>query len=172
MNKKDFSRNCLSEALIELLEENELSDISIQDIVDKAGFSRMAYYRNFKDKNELLDHYLDSVFEEFIKNTKLSFRNMGAERFHFEIFNFFGSEKVSNLIALLIKRRLVGHLHEQFIKRTYGGFLPNQNEYFYTYTAGGYFSVIIEWIKNGKKETPEQMAEQAINLANRISIKV
>ena len=104
MNKKEFSKNCLSEALMELLEDQEFNDISIQDIVDKAGFSRMAYYRNFKDKNELLDYYLDSVFEGFIKGTKLSFRNMGAERFHRELFAWFGSYKISHLVSLLIER--------------------------------------------------------------------
>ena len=59
MNKKDFSRNCLSQALIELLEDHNYDEISIQDIVDKAGFSRMAYYRNFSSIRDIVNYYLE-----------------------------------------------------------------------------------------------------------------
>lgn len=76
MNKKDFSRNCLSQALIELLEDHRLYEISIQDIVDKAGFSRMAYYRNFNNKDEMIDYALDTIFDTFIKKVDLSFQRM------------------------------------------------------------------------------------------------
>ena len=94
MNKKDFSRNCLADALIDLLENNEYEDISIQDIVDKAGFSRMAYYRNFKDKNEIIDYYLDNLFSNYIKKLDISFTRHGPEAFFESVFKCFADENM------------------------------------------------------------------------------
>ncbi len=48
------SKRDLSNALDELLNENNFDDISIQDIVDKAMVSKNTFYNNFLDKNELL----------------------------------------------------------------------------------------------------------------------
>ena len=49
-----FAKQCLAEALVRLMEERELDDISVTDICKAAGFSRMAYYRNFQSKRDVL----------------------------------------------------------------------------------------------------------------------
>ncbi len=166
MNKKDFSRNCLSQALIELLEENEYEDISIQDIVDKAGFSRMAYYRNFKDKNEIIDYCLDNMFDTFIAKTDISYARMGPERFFETMFIIFSDDEMVKITKLLLKRGLIGAIGNQFVKRVQGGFVPNQSRYFYDFLAGGFFAVYLGWINNGLKETPEEMTKEAMKYVN------
>lgn len=163
MNKKDFSRNCLSQALIELLDDHEYDNISIQDIVDKAGFSRMAYYRNFQNKGEMIDYALDNLFDSYIKESHISFTNMGAEGFARALFTFFASDDMVKYAKLLAKHNLVGHMYTQFIKRVQGGFIPNQSHYFYDFMAGGFFSVFMGWVLGGMKETPEQMAIATAN---------
>ena len=163
MNKKDFSRKCLADALITLLEENKYEDITIQDIVDKAGFSRMAYYRNFKDKNEIIDYYLDNFFNNFINEADLSYNRMGAELFFETLFKFFSEKQMVRLCNLFLERGLIGAIANQFIKRTQGGFIPNQSHYFYDFLAGGFFAVYLAWINDGLKESPEEMAKQAMN---------
>ena len=165
MNKRDFSRNCLSQALIELLQEHEYEDISIQDIVDKAGFSRMAYYRNFKNKDEVIDYALDNVFDSFVKESNLSFKRMGIENFIETLFKWFATDEIVNLTRLLIKRHLISHMYTQFIKRAQGGFVPNQSHYVYDYIAGGIFAVFISWIMGDLKESPEEMAKLALNFS-------
>ena len=162
MNKKDFSRNCLADALIDLLEDNEYEDISIQDIVDKAGFSRMAYYRNFKDKNEIIDYCLDNMFNTFIVKTDISYNRMGPERFFETMFKIFSDDEMVKITKLLLKRGLLGAIANQFIKRAQGGFLPNQSQYFYDFLAGGFFCVFLSWIENGLKESPEEMTKEAM----------
>ena len=172
MNKKEFSKNCLSQALIELLEEHEYQDISIQDIVDKAGFSRMAYYRNFKEKSEVLEFYVHNIFSTFVKEKNLTFKYMGPEKFYSTLFNFFSSEAIVKMTRLFIKRNLVGYLYNEFIKLNHGGFVPNQSDYFYSYIAGGFFAVLLTWVKNGLKESPEEMAAEATRVTNTLMNKV
>ena len=162
MNKKEFSSNCLADALIDLLEDNEYEDISIQDIVDKAGFSRMAYYRNFKDKNEIIDYCLDNMFDTFIRKTDISYHRMGPERFFETMFTIFSDAEMVRITKLLLKRGLLGAIANQFVKRVQGGFLPNQSQHFYDFLAGGFFSVYLAWIRNGLKESPEEMTKEAM----------
>ena len=162
MNKKDFSRNCLADSLIDLLEDNAYEDISIQDIVDKAGFSRMAYYRNFKDKNEIIEYYLDNLFESYIRKVDLSYNRLGAEQFFKYLFEFFSGQEMAKITRLFLKRNLVGALYNQFIKRVQGEFLPNQSHYFYDFLAGGFFAISLAWIKNVLKESAEEMTKEAM----------
>lgn len=42
------------EALIELMRQKPYDEITITDITKKAGVSRMAYYRNYRDKDDIL----------------------------------------------------------------------------------------------------------------------
>ena len=57
-NKTLFAKQCIAEALITLIEEKEYQDISVTEICKIAGFSRMAYYRNFTNKDEILMTYM------------------------------------------------------------------------------------------------------------------
>ena len=50
--------DCIYEALIQLMEKKDYKDITITDITRKAGVSRMAYYRNYADKDEILLRHL------------------------------------------------------------------------------------------------------------------
>lgn len=171
MNKKDFSRNCLADALIDLLKDSEYEDISIQDIVDKAGFSRMAYYRNFKDKNEIIDYYLDNLFDSYIKKLDLSYTRHGPQVFFDSLFKIFSSEDVLNVTKLFWKRGLIGDIANQFIKRMQGGMVPNQSHYFYDFIAGGLFAVYLAWIKGGLKESTEEMTKEAMKYVNYLKEK-
>ena len=159
MDKKAFTKNCLASAFVELLEEKEYNDISIQNIVDKAGFSRMAYYRNFKDKDEILQYFLVSYTEEFIKESKIDFSNLGAEEFFTLIFEHLGKEKTRHIFAVLHKRGLVYLLYRQFLSF----FNPKDKDenriYDHRFIAGGVFGVYIRWQKRGYQETPEELTQ-------------
>ena len=159
MDKKTFTKNCLATAFIELLEDRDYNEISIQDIVDKAGFSRMAYYRNFKDKDEILQHFLASYTEDFIRDNEIDFSKLGAERFFILVFGLLGNEKTRHIFATLQKRGLIYSLYKQFLKF----FVPKDKEeeriYDHRFVAGGVFGIYLRWVKRGYQETPEQLTQ-------------
>ena len=45
-HSKQFSRDCMVQALIQLLQTKSLSNITISELTERAGVSRMTYYRN------------------------------------------------------------------------------------------------------------------------------
>lgn len=57
-----LTKNSIQEALVYLLGKQELNEISVTQIVNKAGVSRSAYYRNYNSKEEILKDFSSSVF--------------------------------------------------------------------------------------------------------------
>ncbi len=50
-----LTKESIETALLFLLEKKELKQISVSELVRKAGVSRNAFYRNYKSKEEILD---------------------------------------------------------------------------------------------------------------------
>ena len=158
-SRKEFTKNCLATALIELLEDHELSEISIQNIVDKAGFSRMAYYRNFKTIDEVLDYYLVSYTESFIAETKIDFAKMGAEKFFILVFEHLGNKKTRHIADIVNKRGTIFLVYKVFLLF----FNPKDKEtkriYDHRFIAGGVFGIYLRWARQGYQESPEELAQ-------------
>lgn len=51
-----ITKEAIETALLFLLEKKDLQQISISELVKKAGVSRNAFYRNYKSKEEILEH--------------------------------------------------------------------------------------------------------------------
>ena len=59
-NKKEpttLVKKCIVDALLILMNEKDFDDISITEICNKAGVSRMAYYRNYYTKKDIILEY-------------------------------------------------------------------------------------------------------------------
>ena len=56
-----ITRESLEISLMQLLEKKELKKITISELVERAGVSRAAFYRNYSSKEQIL--------EEIFKNT-------------------------------------------------------------------------------------------------------
>ncbi len=54
-----LTKESLEIALLFLLEKKELKQISVSELVRKAGVSRNAFYRNYKSKEEILEIYYE-----------------------------------------------------------------------------------------------------------------
>lgn len=51
-----LTKESIETALLFLMEKKDLQQISISELVRKAGVSRNAFYRNYKSKEEILEH--------------------------------------------------------------------------------------------------------------------
>lgn len=68
MKKESSARRATTEwiyeALVELMRETPYDRITVTDIAKKAGVSRMAYYRNYRDKDDILLQRLKWVLDD------------------------------------------------------------------------------------------------------------
>lgn len=65
-----FAEECIYTALLQLMEHQPYDEITITDITKKAGVSRMAYYRNYQSKDEILIRHLDLLFQDMMEQIK------------------------------------------------------------------------------------------------------
>lgn len=55
-------KSSLSNALLDLLQKQSINDIKVSSIAKNAGVSRVTFYNNFLNKEELLNYILESFF--------------------------------------------------------------------------------------------------------------
>lgn len=65
---KELSKECIYTSLLQLMEQKPYSEISVTDIAKRAGVSRMAYYRNYRSKDEILLQRVDEMLYAFEEN--------------------------------------------------------------------------------------------------------
>lgn len=95
-------------ALLQLMEKKPYADITITDICKRAGVSRMAYYRNYASKDEILTRRLDEKLERF-EGVPLGRGEVTEEGFWTAFFEAFREDPV---IANMVRAGLVMQLME------------------------------------------------------------
>lgn len=63
--KRSFSKDCLSDALMLLMKNKPASEITVREITEKAGVSRATWFRQFKDKREAVVYNLVRKWERW-----------------------------------------------------------------------------------------------------------
>ena len=69
---KKFLKECMADALIQLLKTKELDKITISEVCLLAGVNRSTWFRNFKDKKEAISYKLVTLWYNWTneKNSK------------------------------------------------------------------------------------------------------
>lgn len=160
-NSNFFSRDCMVQALIQLLKTKSLSNITITELTERAGVSRMTYYRNY--------HSLDDIFSSYLKDMVESYRqdvatwpdkgNYNDSRNMLHCYEYFNHYK--EFIACLVQTGL-GHLLLQaldgYILDTYYTEDKGQ-DFYYTLRAfsGSLYNIYVTWILEDSKESAEEI---------------
>ncbi len=62
--KRKTAKELLAESFRELAETKKIDKITVKDIVDNCGYSPATFYRNYKDKYDLITwYYAEKIFE-------------------------------------------------------------------------------------------------------------
>ena len=68
MTKGKTTKESMIEALCKLMETKKFQDIQISEITEKAGVSRISYYRNFESKEAILIAYMEQKTKAFYED--------------------------------------------------------------------------------------------------------
>jgi AcrR family transcriptional regulator len=162
------TRDQLGYALIQLIVEKPINDVTVQDVLDRAGVGRSTFYLHYRDKDDLLVSQLEMFLENM--STVLSKRKDKSNRVApvAEMFAHIGNQ--NKLYRVLSDS---GHLKdffelaegyfargiEQRLKES--GRLANipQRELAARASAlsGSLLSLLRWWLDRGEKESPEEM---------------
>lgn len=169
-NKNNVLQNRIAKesiftALMILMDKKKFNEISITEIAKKAGVSRMAFYRNYNLKEDIIISYLDEFFDDYSKkilsNGKVN--NYESIRLFFAYFR-----KHEKFINNLINSKLTNLLFDrssQWLHSLFQSMVCDEShskeaeKYIIEFVTGGFFKSLIEWAKSGMKESDEYMAK-------------
>lgn len=162
-----LAKECIVTALVELMKVRDYDSISITDIARKAGVSRMAYYRNYTSKDDILNKYIEEVGESIHQMISESNSSSIPYEYFYALFEQLG--KYSDLAIVAYRAHLGELILAALIKNMFITFPPPNNSteerYHRFFLAGAFYNVFIEWLRGGLHEDPATMAKICAEMA-------
>lgn len=158
-----ITKECIESALILLMQEKPFSEISIQDIIRRAGVGRSSYYRNYKSKEAILESKLDSMIKEVLDSFgKFDFSVESPESW-LTVLRM--AKKHSEEYKLLLSAGFGDKILRKIIE-TFKNNPENNEEIRITdvYIAGSIYSVMTQWILDGMKTDETKIANICCSL--------
>lgn len=158
-----FVKECIFTALMQLMENRRFSDITITEITARAGVSRMAYYRNYRKKEEIILFYLDKLFEEYLREISIQqtdvFQSACLYFSYFRKHDTFLYNLIRSDLTYLILARYDTYLQTIF-QNFYccQDFESDTRKYIVEFVSGGLFKILVGWAKDGMLKSDESMA--------------
>ena len=155
-------KEAIAQTIFKLLETKDLNKISISEICETAGVSRISFYRNFNSKEEALKYYIESCYNNYFKDKEIQYKNNS----HFDINNFLYLrfhfiKEYRYYFTILRKHHLLHYLFEEldpYLSQVLSGIQMNdlyQKAMFASCSA----AVIRQWIDNDFKESEIDMVQ-------------
>jgi hypothetical protein len=160
------TRQMLSEALVQLIQEKDYSTITVSDIIDRANVGRSTFYAHYSDKDALLLDQMDRVIEflsqgslhsqDFPYFPSLGFlQHVGGD--HYELYKSLVWGPGMDLITK--------HLQKSLSQKVEQG-LQNSGRDFdvpfpilASFVTGSFLNLLKWWLENKRVHSPEQMNE-------------
>lgn len=165
MTASEKTKYHFAESIKELMQSHSLDKISVTDIVARSGMTRQTFYRNFKDKYDLVNWYFERLVQKSFKRMGVSYT---LKEGLIQKFNFILNEK--QFFAQAFQSRdynsIVNYDYEtilrfysDIISRKTGGALPDDVRFLLEMYCRGSIDMTVQWAASGMKRSPEQMAE-------------
>jgi AcrR family transcriptional regulator len=160
------TRDTLGDALVALMHEKNFDEITVQDVLDRAGVGRATFYVHYRDKHDLFLSDVEDFFETF--STALTRQGASTKRLlpvqelfaHIrEVREFYSavvsSGKMNDVHALgrgffarsIDERLQMAGVEMESVQRSAQAHA----------LAGSFFSLLDWWIDKGMKADPKEM---------------
>lgn len=168
--QRRLSQESLQIALFSLMKVQPFASITVSELCKKAGISRMAFYRNYNSKEEVIVDYFKNYVQPFYqylsgqpqKNpvviTRAFFEYVDQHTELFEVLIKSGAE------SLLI-REFTNFVSQFYLENVRS--IPFEGEYaFYwnSFISAGLYNMTIEWIKNDKKTSIDLLTKLTVQI--------
>ena len=162
------TRDQLGDALVELLVQKPFDDITVQDVLERAGVSRSTFYTHYRDKNDLFLSDAEDLFEgmatalsrfgdksERIAPVQELFAHIADVRpFYNALVESGRMHDVMDLGQEHFARGIEQRLNEIPRART----IPSDRRGAIAHgLAGSLFSLLAWWVQHGMTMSPEEM---------------
>ncbi len=157
----DYTKSYIMTSLFELMKEKNYEDITVTEIVKKAGVGRVTYYRNFESKDDIIRQYFKSETEDFLKKQIYKPR---TKEDYFDIIKLtFTYFKKNQEFFKLIKKAHLETLYLEFLNENMKiNFIENNlsnNKYLPYMYVGVIFNTSMKWLESDCKESIDSLSK-------------
>jgi AcrR family transcriptional regulator len=166
------SKDSIRRALLELMADKKMSEITISELADAANITRKTFYQHYSIVNDVLDDIEKDIHDRM--DVLLSKFNFGHDSFKpYQFFlsankaleddiDFYSTMIETGVYTFFIheiKNRLKEPIIEMAKSR---GYKDNDKlQYAAEYTSSGIIAVYLHWFESGKKISLKELAEMA-----------
>ncbi len=163
----DITKRALEASLKNLLSKKPLNKITISDIAEDCGISRMTFYYHFKDIYDLIEWSCTQDLKKALAGKKttntwqegllnLFYAVLNNKPFIENVYHSISREQVERYLHAVTYKLLIDIVEEQSADMD----VPEQDKeriaHFYKYAFVG---VMLDWVRNGMREEPEEIVE-------------
>jgi len=162
------TREWLRSALIELMKEKPLSEISINELVQKSDLSRSAFYNHYADKLDILREYAEELYIGYIDtvtaaHTVSQFENWKILLQHYaDNKEFYILILQNDLLPMLYDIQMKYHgLMGEAVERTLARSIKDKELYysiFVPYHRSAELRMTLEWLQGSIHKSLDDMA--------------
>lgn len=156
---RKLTREALETALLLLLEKKTLSQITISELVAKAGVSRNAFYRNYKSKEAILESILTQIVRRIFRGLKgFDLKNQLSQAWLFilneakkeaQVLGFIFEQHLEKLLTSIVSKRLKAY--QRFNKK-------HDSHYTNSFWSNAIISVLSNWVADDMRIPAEEVA--------------
>ena len=165
--KNDTTKQALSNALKQLLQKKQITKITINDIAEACGISRMTFYYHFKDIYDLADWTLQEALHTAIAdnrthdNWQQGFLNLldvlkAHQPLILNVYRAIDREQVERYMRREVEALLLPVVEEQAAGLQISEKGKHMVAIFYTYAFMG---IVLEWIQRNMQASPQEVAD-------------
>lgn len=150
----------ITAALLHLLHEKSISEITVSEIIAEAGVARASFYRNYATKESVITTLISDVLEQFRQDMAArgeEFYTYGTIRLSFDYFSRYRK------YALDLHRFGYGSILLDMLNRFHedaaGSMSCRSVERYQLYVyIGSLYNTAMMWLKSGQKESIDEIA--------------
>ncbi len=170
-----YTKKVIRESFLHLLKSKPIQKITVKEICAKAEINRATFYSHYRDPYDLLQQIEDELFEDLSTKVVKKYRYDNLTAITQRAFEIIASN--IELCRILFS----GNGTRQFLDRvmslaretTISGWKAKyprasryQIEFLFQFFISGCVAVLEHWVKIGMKETPIELGEFSIKLAD------
>lgn len=169
--KSEKTKYRLANAIKVCMKTKPVDKITVQNIVDQCGLTRQTFYRNFKDKYDLINWYFDKLVLEVFEQigVERTVRESLEEKFEFIVREkvFFTEAFRSDDYNSLKEHdfELILDFYTNLITRRTHRPLDEEIQFLLEMYCRGSVFMTVKWVLTGMKSPPADMAKVLVEAA-------
>lgn len=155
--RQSYVVGLIVEAMVDLLREKPLDEISVCELAERAQVGRVSFYRNFADKDDVLRRYIECETDAWLAAEGRGYMDFDDPR-DYVAFLLGHLYKYREIVDCLRRDGRMHLLEEEFDRRFAAALSGVSDPWHIAFTVGGFYKLFCYWASTGYAKTPEEVA--------------